>query len=53
MHKQLLNNYKPDDFDIIHAHNLFNGGISAYYSLIRRQVFPLLLVLEQVICQYL
>lgn len=32
MHQQLLKNYRLEDFDIIHAHNLFNGGISAYYS---------------------
>lgn len=32
IYKQMIRSYNILDFDILHAHNLFNGGIAAYFG---------------------
>lgn len=32
IYKELMKNFRVQDFDILHAHNLFNGGVSAFLA---------------------
>lgn len=32
IYRQLIKNFNVENYDILHAHNLFNGGISAYIA---------------------